>query len=72
MLKDAVDIEEHEKEDICIQHVKERRLKTPHPAPAVTRRKSNPAPAVTRRKSKPAPAVTRRKCKARNFVAKPS
>jgi len=25
MLKDAVDIEEHEKEDIYIQHVKERR-----------------------------------------------
>ena len=31
MLKDAVDIEEHEKEDICIQHLKERGLKTPRP-----------------------------------------
>ena len=59
MLKDAVDIEEDEKDDICIQHVKERKLKTPHPAPAVTRRKCNAAP-----------AVTRRKCSARNFVEK--
>ena len=41
MSKDAVDIEEHVKEDSCTQHVKERRLKTPRLAPAVTRRKCN-------------------------------
>ena len=35
----AVDIKKEKKEYICAYHAKDRRLKTPRPAPAVTRRK---------------------------------